>query len=100
MEEILSPYSWTTLTIAGIVRSAPTGEFNQDPPAVSTEIHNLQYKTEFLNEDRELTGPVTLYLHASIAASDTAWIAYLHDLSPDGDRERPVADISGNLTEK
>ena len=61
--------------------------FSQDPPLVSTDIDALRYRTESLKENREFTGPVALNFHASIDASDTTWIAYLHDLSPDGDRE-------------
>ena len=44
----------------------------------------LVYRTEPLTEDLEVTGPVTLVLHASSSARDTDFTAKLIDVFPDG----------------
>jgi catechol 2,3-dioxygenase-like lactoylglutathione lyase family enzyme len=71
------------------VEEIPPRSFSQDPPTVSTEIDRVRYRTAPLNEDREFTGPAALTLHASIDATDTTWIVYLHALSPSGERDTP-----------
>ena len=48
----------------------------------------LRYATAPLPEDTELTGPLALYLHASINAEDTNWIVEVEDLRADGSTVR------------
>jgi predicted acyl esterase len=44
----------------------------------------LAYLTPPLSEDMEVVGPVSLTLYASSTATDTAWIAKIDDVAPDG----------------
>ena len=44
----------------------------------------LVYTTEFLTEDLEIVGPVTLVLYAASSAVDTDFVAKLIDVYPDG----------------
>jgi hypothetical protein len=44
----------------------------------------LVYSTEALDQDLEVTGPVTLDLYASTSAADTDFTAKLVDVYPDG----------------
>ena len=46
----------------------------------------LTYQTEAFGQDFEVTGPVALYLDASIDIDDTNWIADLIDVDSDGNR--------------
>jgi predicted acyl esterase len=58
--------------------------FIQQSPAVSSAIGSVSYQTNRLKEDLEVTGPIALYLHASIDTDDTNWLASLYDVGPDG----------------
>lgn len=69
------------------VSDVPPRSFSQDPPNVSDDISRLRYTTTPMTENREFTGPAALTLYASIDATDTTWIVYLHEMSPSGDRE-------------
>ena len=42
------------------------------------------YRTEAFTEDVEVTGPITLVLHASLDDTDGNWIAEIRDVAPDG----------------
>ena len=44
----------------------------------------LAYLTPPLKEDLEIVGPVSLNLFGASTANDTAWVAKLDDVSPDG----------------
>lgn len=44
----------------------------------------LSYSTEALTEDLEVTGPIALYLYASISSDDADWIVKVTDVGPDG----------------
>ena len=58
--------------------------FVQQPPDETAEIASVSYSTAPLAEDTEITGPLALYLHASIDSTDANWIAALSDVAPDG----------------
>ncbi len=53
-----------------------------------TPVPALRYATEPLRDDLEVTGPIALYLHASISAPDTNWIVEFEDVDPDGSAKR------------
>jgi putative CocE/NonD family hydrolase len=44
----------------------------------------LSYTTEPLQEELEVTGPLSLTLHAATSAEDADWVAKLCDVEPDG----------------
>jgi putative CocE/NonD family hydrolase len=63
--------------------------FIQQPLTYSNEIARVSYKTAPLAHDTEVTGHVSICLHASIEVEDeswvdTNWIVSLSDLAPDG----------------
>jgi putative CocE/NonD family hydrolase len=58
------------------------GAFDQRP--VEQRMDVLVYKTPSLEQDVEVTGPVTLTLWASTSAADTDFTAKLVDVAPDG----------------
>ncbi|MFX0203877.1 MAG: CocE/NonD family hydrolase [Candidatus Hodarchaeota archaeon] len=60
--------------------------FGQSPASVTKEIRSLTYSTAPLPEDLEVTGPIALYLYASIDQDDTNWMAYLKDVGLDGSK--------------
>jgi predicted acyl esterase len=60
---------------AGLNRAAPS---SIDPPAT------LTWTTGALDADFDMVGDVELRLVASATAADTAWIATLQDVAPDG----------------
>ncbi|MFC1861339.1 CocE/NonD family hydrolase [Chloroflexota bacterium] len=45
---------------------------------------SVTYTTEAMEEDIEITGPIALYLYASISGDDADFIVKLSDVSPDG----------------
>ncbi|NLN93673.1 MAG: CocE/NonD family hydrolase [Candidatus Hydrogenedens sp.] len=61
---------------------APAGPFDQS--AVEDRDDVLVYSSEVLEEDLEVTGPVTLVLYAASSARDTDFTAKLLDVHPDG----------------
>jgi len=58
--------------------------FVQQPPTMTKTIQSLKYETPALSEDTEITGPIALYLYASIDTEDTNWIVTLSDVDPYG----------------
>lgn len=60
----------------------PPGAFDQS--AVEERMDVLVFKTEPLEQDTEVTGPVTLHLWAATSATDTDFTGKLVDLYPDG----------------
>lgn len=68
------------------VENVSPRSFSQDLPTVCDEIDRIRYQTQPLDESREFAGPASLTLYASIDATDTTWMAYLHGVSPSGDR--------------
>lgn len=58
--------------------------FVQQPPDETATIQSVKFLTPPLSDDMELTGPLALYLHASIDTEDTNWIVALKDLAEDG----------------
>ena len=46
----------------------------------------LQYTTTPFTEDVEITGPLALYLYASLSTADTNWISEIFDIDTDGSR--------------
>jgi putative CocE/NonD family hydrolase len=49
-------------------------------------VPSLTYSTEPLAEDTEVTGPIALYLYASLSNTDGNWIVELRDVMPDGQK--------------
>jgi len=58
------------------------GPFDQRPIEQRDDV--LVYTTEPLDEDTEITGPVTLKLYAASSAPDTDFVAKLTDVYPNG----------------
>lgn len=58
--------------------------FVQQPPTMTTTIQSLKYLTSPMSEDMEVTGPIALYLYASIDTDDTNWIVTLTDVDEHG----------------
>lgn len=56
--------------------------FVQEPLYMSTRRGSLSYLTPPLSEDLEVTGPIALYLYASIDSEDTNWKVTLYDVDP------------------
>jgi hypothetical protein len=67
-------------------KAAGSESFTQPAPYKDPTVYCLSYQTEAFEQDFEVTGPVALYLDASIDIDDTNWIADLIDVYPDGNR--------------
>lgn len=50
----------------------------------TSEVQSVKYLSSPMTEDTEVTGPIALYLYASIDTDDTNWIVTLNDVSPHG----------------
>ncbi len=61
--------------------------FVQPPLYASYDINMLKYRTAPFSEDVEMTGPVALYLYASIDQDNTTWIVHLNDVDAQGKSE-------------
>ena len=61
---------------------APVGPFDQAEIEKRADV--LVYSTPPLEEAVEVTGPITVTLHAATSAKDTDWTAKLVDVFPDG----------------
>jgi putative CocE/NonD family hydrolase len=61
---------------------APVGPFDQTDIEKRADV--LVYSTPPLEEAVEVTGPITVTLHAATSAPDTDWTAKLVDVFPDG----------------
>ncbi|GIH98309.1 CocE/NonD family hydrolase [Planobispora takensis] len=70
----------------------PTNVGPQDQREVELRPDVLCYTTEVLTGDLEVTGPVSVTLHASTSAAGTDWTAKLVDVHPDG---RAMSVIDG-----
>ena len=57
--------------------------FVQQPPDETATIQSVKYQTPPMSEDVEVTGPIAVYLYASIDIDDTNWIAALADVAKD-----------------
>jgi putative CocE/NonD family hydrolase len=58
--------------------------FTQTAPYSDPTVYCLAYRTGPLSQDLEITGYITLYLHASIDKSETNWMMDLVDVNPEG----------------
>lgn len=58
--------------------------FVQQPLAETADVASVDYRTDPLTQDLELTGPVAMVLYAAIDADDTNWIVALSDVEPAG----------------
>lgn len=56
------------------------------PPQISTKMPSLTWRTAPFQRGIEITGPVSMTLHASLDATDGSFVAALYDLAPDGRR--------------
>ena len=60
--------------------------FTQPAPYEDPTVYCLRYSTGLLEKDMEVTGPIALYLEASIDQDDTNWMVDLVDVDPEGNR--------------
>ena len=51
------------------------------------EVPCLKYTTCPFEENVEITGPIALYLSASLSSTDSNWMAVIKDIAPDGSQE-------------
>lgn len=85
---------WTDYFLGRFGRLSPEPEpvaghpdiFLQQPVQETPKVNTLEYATGRLNADLEVVGPVALYLHGEIDATDTNWIVSLLDVAPEGTR--------------
>jgi putative CocE/NonD family hydrolase len=66
---------------AGMLPETVCGSTEQLPGPLPGEV---AYTTATLTEPMTLAGPIGLTLHASATTADTAWVASLDDVAPDG----------------
>ena len=66
----------------GLYELAKPGPYDQRPVEARPDV--LTWTSDILDEDTEVTGPVSLRLHASSSARDTDFVARLTDVHPDG----------------
>ena len=59
----------------------------QPAPYLDPTVYCLRYKTGPLDKDTEVTGPIALYLEASLDIDDTNWMVDLVDVDPEGNRQ-------------
>jgi len=70
-----------------IVEVKPEPEsFTQPAPYLDPTVYCLTYSSEVLKQDIEITGPMALYLEASIDKTETNWIVNIADVDEKGDR--------------
>lgn len=62
----------------------PPDGYVQEPLSVTKIVKSLKYSTPPLNEDVEVTGPITLYLFASIDADDSIFKVKIFDVDHTG----------------
>jgi len=58
--------------------------FVQQPPIMTSTVNSLKFVTQPLAHDVEVTGPMALYLYASIDQDDTNWFVSLKDVDGQG----------------
>lgn len=62
-----------------------TDSFTNMPAIIpGQEVPSIKYMTKPLYNDTELTGPIALYIHASLNKSDANWMVEIHDIDTDG----------------
>ena len=74
---------WAGLALETEESTGAPDIFVQQPPDETTDVAGVSYTTSPLAADTEITGPIALYLHASIDSEDANWIVALSDVSPD-----------------
>ena len=62
----------------------PPDGFYQAPPTVTNVVQSIKYTSPPMLEDMEVTGPIALYLYASIDTDDTNWMVKVRDVDPSG----------------
>ena len=73
------------LSTERVLRIRPkTDMFTQPAPYLDPKVYCLKYTTGPLAVDIEVTGPIALYLEATIDIDDTNWMADLVDVDPEG----------------
>ncbi len=65
--------------------------FVQEPLSQTSDIQSVRYTTPPLPQDMEITGPMALYLFASIDTDDTNWYVKLYDVDENG-TQRELSD--------
>jgi hypothetical protein len=87
----LARTKWTKFYLqpgGGLSSSRPSAAepevLTQPAPYMDPTVYCLRYATAPLNRDTEVTGPIALYLEASIDIDDTNWMADLVDIDPKG----------------
>ncbi len=84
---------WTKfhLRADGILSEEPPGRsegsdsfVNKSWPLPREVLPGVRYRTPPLKQDIEVTGPVTLYLYASLDQPDATWVVAVNDIAPDG----------------
>jgi predicted acyl esterase len=76
-----------SLTMAPPQAGGEPDTFVQPAPYLDPSVYCLRYSTGPLHEDMEVTGPMALYLEASIDIDDTNWMIDLVDVDPEGNRQ-------------
>ena len=70
------------------VKGSPEPEsFTQPAANLDPTVYCLRYRTDPFVKDTEITGPMALYLEASIDIDDTNWMVDLVDVDPEGNRQ-------------
>jgi uncharacterized protein len=64
---------------------------SRDEPSPADPARHLVWATEPLKQDLEILGDIELLLDAKSTATDTAWIAVLQDIDPDGKTKNVTA---------
>jgi predicted acyl esterase len=84
---------WTKfyLRTTGLLAGEPPGEDEKHDDFANTPwlkpgetVPSLKYRTAVFTEDVEVTGPIALYLYASIDTDDTNWMVEVRDVDKDG----------------
>ena len=81
---------WEGLSTEQELYSNEPDAFVQQPPIATSEINSVKYQTKPLTQDIEVTGPIALYLYASIDQDDTNFHATLLDVGDDGSVSEPT----------
>jgi len=69
------------------VKGKPEPEtFTQPAPYLDPTVYCLTYSSEVLKQDIEITGPMALYLDASIDKTETNWMVDIADVDEKGNR--------------
>jgi putative CocE/NonD family hydrolase len=71
-----------------IVEGSPAPDsFTQPAAYLDPTVYCLRYRTQPLDRELEVTGPLALYLEAAIDHDDTNWFVDLADVDPEGNRQ-------------